>query len=353
MLRDVIYKQSHLPIPRGFLLGTEMLDTSWLNLRTAGDIEEIKSVWVQEVENAFSTIGTAASVFTAQNQLITYVRTEALEQSIDKIKILNELLEKTVNADFLTSCCMHISGRDMVSLDYQRLVNVLGRAVFTNEKILSVAEKVSAGNEELPQLFSSKLLNMLKSDEPDFHYVICELIQYAEEAGWTSDRLLEEIQTVSQHKLVLKGSIHSEEEIVINTAEQLEKRLLVYIKTLHEKLMADYQQGGTRLLMVKASAYIKEHFNHDLKASEVADVIHVSPNYFSQIIKQEKGMHFNDYLHSIRLEHAKELLKETSYRVFEIGEMVGYKEYKYFVHIFKKFTGESPTQFRKSTFQVR
>jgi two-component system response regulator YesN len=106
-------------------------------------------------------------------------------------------------------------------------------------------------------------------------------------------------------------------------------------------------QGGQHWLIMKAVNYIKENYASDLKASEVANVINVSPNYFSQLIKQETGTHFNDYLHDVRLNQAKVLLKETPFRVFEIAEMVGYKDYKYFVHIFKKSTTITPTKYRK------
>ncbi|MDN4593359.1 helix-turn-helix domain-containing protein [Polycladomyces subterraneus] len=45
--------------------------------------------------------------------------------------------------------------------------------------------------------------------------------------------------------------------------------------------------------------------------------------------------------------HQKHLLTETSCRVFEIAEQVGYKDYKYFVYVFKKLTGVTPTGYRE------
>lgn len=105
-------------------------------------------------------------------------------------------------------------------------------------------------------------------------------------------------------------------------------------------------QGSQRWLMKKAISYIEGHFSDELKATEVADAINVSPNYFSQLFKQETGKHFNDYLHEVRINRAKQLLHDTTYRVFEIAELVGYRDYKYFVQIFKKYTALTPTNFR-------
>ncbi|PPA69144.1 response regulator transcription factor [Jeotgalibacillus proteolyticus] len=357
LLTDMIYKKqaSCTEMPRGILLATEVLDASWLNMISKGTSEELVDSWLKEVEKFLSKLGIAASVFTAENRLVTYVKTENAEELINILPTLNQQLEKVTDVSFISAGCHFSSGGDTFSSDYQLLMDALGRAAFTNENVFSVTrEKEQNITVDSFQPLPAKLLNMLKREAPDFSALVSELMEHAEKESWTSMKLVDEIMTICEQKLMLQAFHHLfHEGIVLNTADQLQKSLLGYFQALHEKLMTNYQQGGTSWLMVKAAAYIKEHFNKDLKASEVADVIHVSPNYFSQVIKQETGMHFNDYLHSIRLEHAKELLQETSYRVFEIGEMVGYKDYKYFVHIFKRLTGESPTQFRKSTLHIK
>lgn len=108
-----------------------------------------------------------------------------------------------------------------------------------------------------------------------------------------------------------------------------------------------------QMLVDKALRYMKEHYAKDLKAARVAEWINVSPNYFSQLIKQATGKHFNDLLHEIRIDKAKQLLAETDYRIFQVGRLVGYKEYKYFVHIFKKLTSVSPSQYRMMAYRAK
>ena len=99
-------------------------------------------------------------------------------------------------------------------------------------------------------------------------------------------------------------------------------------------------------MVEKAKEYIQAHFHEDLKASEVANEMHITPNYFSMIFKKEMGKSFNEYLNDLKIEKAKHLLINTSDRVFEIAKEVGYKEYKYFVQVFRKKTGMTPTDFR-------
>jgi two-component system, response regulator YesN len=100
-------------------------------------------------------------------------------------------------------------------------------------------------------------------------------------------------------------------------------------------------------LIERAENYIKEYYTSDIKAYEVADVINISPNYFSSLFKQKTGKHFNEYVNELRVEKAKILLEETPYKINEISETVGFREYKYFVDVFRRFSGTTPTKYRK------
>jgi two-component system, response regulator YesN len=102
-------------------------------------------------------------------------------------------------------------------------------------------------------------------------------------------------------------------------------------------------------LIERAEQYIRSYYTSPIKAQEVADVINISPNYFSSLFKQKTGKSFNDYINTLRVEAAKQLLEETPFNVNEIAEKVGYREYKYFVDVFKKFTGYTPTKYRNLT----
>lgn len=110
-----------------------------------------------------------------------------------------------------------------------------------------------------------------------------------------------------------------------------------------------YHPKGSDWLIDRAEQYIQSYYTSSIKAQEVADVINISPNYFSSLFKQKTGMSFNEYINTLRVEAAKELLQETPFNVNEIAEKVGYREYKYFVDVFKKFTGYTPTKYRNIT----
>lgn len=128
----------------------------------------------------------------------------------------------------------------------------------------------------------------------------------------------------------------------------------LFIRDLEPLVIREGTSAGVeqRMLVDKALRYMKDHYNKDLRATMVASRIGVSPNYFSQLLKKVTGKHFNDLLHEIRIDKAKQLLAETDYRIFQVGRLVGYKEYKYFVQMFKKLTAVSPTRYRMMAYQA-
>ena len=94
-----------------------------------------------------------------------------------------------------------------------------------------------------------------------------------------------------------------------------------------------------------ALAYIAEHYAEDMKLEDVANAVYLSPGYLSRIFRQNCGYSFKEWVHKVRIEKAQELLKTGNYKYYEIAELVGYKDYKYFAAYFSKYTGCSASSF--------
>jgi two-component system response regulator YesN len=103
----------------------------------------------------------------------------------------------------------------------------------------------------------------------------------------------------------------------------------------------------TYWIIEKVKKHLADQYRNDLKAFEVAAWLKITPSYFSFIFKQGTGKSFSEYMNELRIDHAKRLLVTTHDKVFEIAEQVGYKEYKYFVTVFKSLTGVTPKEYRK------
>lgn len=98
----------------------------------------------------------------------------------------------------------------------------------------------------------------------------------------------------------------------------------------------------------EAVKYMKAHYmEYELNMSSLAEYLKVTPANLSVEFKNGMGMNPSDYLASIRLERAKNLLAETNMLVKEISQAVGYEDDHMFMRRFKKYTGKTPGQYRE------
>jgi len=96
----------------------------------------------------------------------------------------------------------------------------------------------------------------------------------------------------------------------------------------------------------KVSQYILDHYTHRIKLQELADYIQLSPSYLQAIFKEITGSTPIEYLIRVRMNKAKEWIKEDRHSIREISEFVGFHDAFYFSKCFKKSEGMSPTEYR-------
>ncbi len=107
-----------------------------------------------------------------------------------------------------------------------------------------------------------------------------------------------------------------------------------------------YNNKSIKLILRKAMEYLQDHYNEQVTLNEIAEYSYVSTYYISRMFKRELGKNFIDCLNEIRIEKAKELLKDIKYKTYEVAESVGIPDAHYFSRLFKKYVGVTPTEFR-------
>lgn len=93
--------------------------------------------------------------------------------------------------------------------------------------------------------------------------------------------------------------------------------------------------------------FIKKNYHNNLTLKDISQRVSYSESYLSHLISKELDMTFIEFLNTIRIDRAKELLSTTNLKIYEISEKVGFQSVEYFSRYFKKLTGKSPKQFRQ------
>lgn len=135
---------------------------------------------------------------------------------------------------------------------------------------------------------------------------------------------------------------HSQYEAILKLLEIFASQLS---SVLAEKVIQ--QNEGEPPRIRKAKRYIQEHIDQDITLSDVASFVNWSAYYFSRMFKKATGFNFVDYLARARIERAKHMLLNPHLNVSEIAYEVGFQSITHFNRVFRKLTGNSPTDFRK------
>ena len=92
-----------------------------------------------------------------------------------------------------------------------------------------------------------------------------------------------------------------------------------------------------------AIRFITDNYAEPISISDAARTVHLTPNYLGILFKQETGITFRDYLNTIRLNQAEDMLRAGEGSITEIALKCGFKDVFYFSRMFKKFKGTTPS----------
>ncbi len=128
----------------------------------------------------------------------------------------------------------------------------------------------------------------------------------------------------------------------------MEEKLLDFFDSAADLMNRNRSSYGEERAAM-ALNYISEHYSEcSLSLQEVCGKLAISVSYFSSAFKNYTGMTFVEALTKTRMEAAKELLKNTTMKTYEIAECCGYSDSNYFSSIFKKTVGNTPREYAKS-----
>ena len=141
------------------------------------------------------------------------------------------------------------------------------------------------------------------------------------------------------------------EEVLAESGKNMESAIAYAKKMISQAIEIRDQNSGNknRSILKTAVDFIDSHYmDEEISLNMVANVANVSSNHFSALFSQNMGQTFIEYLTSLRMNKAKELLRCTGMRSSEIAGEIGYKDAHYFSYLFKKTQGMTPSDYRKA-----
>ncbi|MFD0960520.1 helix-turn-helix domain-containing protein [Paenibacillus chungangensis] len=93
--------------------------------------------------------------------------------------------------------------------------------------------------------------------------------------------------------------------------------------------------------------YLNQNYDKEISQEMIADNMNITTSYLSTYFKEKIGINFKDYLNQLRMSKAKELLASTDQKIQDIASQVGYQSKNPFIRMFRKYTGLTPTEYRK------
>ncbi|MCI9201503.1 MAG: response regulator [Lachnospiraceae bacterium] len=132
-----------------------------------------------------------------------------------------------------------------------------------------------------------------------------------------------------------------------HTSKKLQRALEQVFRDVAWQVQEIKNDKGNHSTMDKIVDYIqKNYWSREFSATEAAEAVSLSRNYLLKIFKEEKGISFWDYVTQLRMEKAKELLKNTDCTIYSISLDIGYESQYHFSRKFKSLFGISPVEFR-------
>lgn len=158
----------------------------------------------------------------------------------------------------------------------------------------------------------------------------------------TSDPLIDRIG------IVLKSALEHPNSLSRLYAESLLDTLMMHLfqhYSVQNYILPTYRGGLAASQLAQIVDYIETYLNCDLSLQELAQLVQLSPHYFSQLFKQSTGLSPHQYILRCRIDRGKELLLKGGVSIAQVAKIVGFTDQSHFHRHFKRLEGITPKAF--------
>jgi two-component system response regulator YesN len=259
-----------------------------------------------------------------------------------------------------------VSGINDIYYSYHEALAVMERYFFfDNYKCIATKDDLPAGDQFTEKLTikDSKKFGQNIYDEIKMHHLkesvlliqnLHQQLTYAKNSAESIKSFLAGMYLYILNEFK-KDYPHYNEEVLTN-AEIIQwihertylQEIIEFIEKKVHTMIECITTNQSENIIDEITEYIERHYAQDIKLKSLAPKFGYNSSYLGKIFSKQSGKSFNDYLHYIRTQKAKELLEKNEYKVYEVAEIVGYKNVDYFHLKFKSFVGVTPNEYRST-----
>lgn len=132
-----------------------------------------------------------------------------------------------------------------------------------------------------------------------------------------------------------------------NEAHQINLYVQEYLFELIDRIQKNKLSKQSKPVRI-CKNYIFNHIFEDITINKLAEIVHLNPIYLSQLFKKETGQSLGKYIQQEKINEAKKMLIQSDSSIAEICMLLQFSDQSYFTSAFKKYTGVTPSQYRKN-----
>lgn len=258
-----------------------------------------------------------------------------------------------------------VTGVTNVVNSYRKAYENVCKRLFLGKNRIITIDSLDSEEESVSRIsfdITEKILNLLKaSDEERLQETINQFfvelakykyanVKYCRNICFqlllSADRQLMELE-IEPHCRFAEDNKVADSLFRLETLDEMKKLISDRLKA-YSMLITEKRDRKANNIIEKIKDVIKKHYSDNLSIRDIAKEVFLSTTYLCMIFKQETGETVNDYLTRVRIERAKDLLKDRNIRLCDICHDIGYTEPGYFSKIFRKYTGLTPSEYRQN-----
>lgn len=288
---------------------------------------------------------------------------KSIQRALSTLEELNQSIKKYYKKSVIFGVGEYCRDIGNIGYSYESAVTALDYSIILNNNIICIEdmEPKAAQNIVFDELRSRSLISCIKVGTPEeieetieelFKEIIDGNVSFKDYQIYLLDILTTILKTARDLHIDMDKVFGLNYNLFVEMYKLKEirqvKEWLISICTKIKGQVSKDRQDTCRLIVKKATEYVEKFYDDsELTIDKMCKYLHISPTYFSSIFKRETRFTFINYLTHIRMEAAKELLRTTECKTFEIAKRVGYSEPNYFSYCFKKNFSISPSEYRK------